>query len=191
VGYIEDIEAMELSDEQKQQLVAAHRAEVDPLKKQNEANSARARKNTVEQEVVALSDAGFDEAPGLLAYFRRVLLSADAEEPGAVLLSDTEMDLSGDQATGATGRESVSVAGALRKFVELLPKTEEGKFKVNLSDMANEADDHGRPDDGDGTEAQQKTEKSRSNLAKLTGKDLTRSSRGKRYGIASVTGGGE
>lgn len=191
MGYIEDIEAMELADEVKQQLITAHRAEVDPLKKQNEANSARARKNTVEQEVVALSDAGFDEAPGLLAYYRRVLLSADAEEPGAVLLSDTEMDLSGDQATGATGRESVSVAGALRKFVELMPKTEEGKLKVNLSDMGDETGDHSRPEDGDKGGSEQKTETSRSNLSKLTGKDLTRKARGKRYGVASVTGGGE
>lgn len=191
MGYIEDIDAMELADEIKQQLITAHRAEVDPLKKLNEANSARARKNTVEQEVVALSDAGFDEAPGLLAYYRRVLLSADAEEPGAVLLSDTEMDLSGDQATGATGRESVSVAGALRKFVELMPRTEEGKLKVNLSDMGDEEGDHGRPADGDKEGSEQKTETSRSNLSKLTGKDLTRKARGNRYGVASVTGGGE
>lgn len=192
MGYIEDINAMELADEVKQQLITAHRAEVDPLKQQNEISSARARKHTVEQEIVALSDAGFDEAPGLLAYYRRVLLSADAEEPGAVLLSDSEMDLSGDQATGATGRESVSVAGALRKFVELMPKTEEGKLKINLSDMAgDETGNHGRPAEGEEGASEQKTEKSRSNLSKLTGKDLTRSARGKRYGVASVTGGGE
>ena len=117
----------------KEKLRQEHASEFDPLKSERDSLAAKDRRTDVETEVKGLSDLGFSEAPGLLKYYRRVLLSADAEEPGAVLMSDTELHLSGDVATGATGREEISVAGALRKFVELLPRNSEGKLE--LSDM--------------------------------------------------------
>lgn len=189
MGFIEDVQAMDLSDDDKQVLIEKHRSEVDPLRQTNESLSARTKKDTVEAEVVALADAGFKDQPGLLKYYRRCLLSPDAEEPGAVLLSDTEMELSGDQATGATGREEVSVATALRTFVKLM-LNDDGKLAVDLSDIATATDDDDRPDAGD-NDPTKRTEEARSNLSNLTGKDLTRKSRSKRYRTATVTGGGE
>lgn len=171
MGFIEDIEKLELSDDDKQKLIASHRGEVDPLRETNQSLAAQNRKDAVEAEVVALSDLGFNEAPGLLKFYRRVLLSGDAEEPGAVLLSDTEMNLSGDEATGATGREEISVAGALREFVKLMPRNQEGK--INLSDQGSAAEDHSRPDKG-ADDPSEKTAKARENLGKITGRSLTR-----------------
>ena len=133
MGILETIDGMDLSDEQKEKLRQEYSADVDPLKTENDSLKAKDRRQSVEDEVKALAAIGFSEAPGLLKYYRRALLSPDSEEPGAVLLSDSEMHLSGDVATGATGREEISVAGALRKFVELLPRNNEGK--LDLSDM--------------------------------------------------------
>jgi hypothetical protein len=133
VGYEEDIQAMDLADDVKQQLIQAHRAEIDPLRDENRSLSAETKKEKVEAEIDALSGMGFEDAPGLLVWVRRVYLSADAEEPGAVLLADNELGLSGDNASGATGREEISVAGAIRKFVELMPKQDDGKLKINLA----------------------------------------------------------
>jgi hypothetical protein len=170
VGILETIDAMELSDEQKEKLRQEYTEAVDPLKTENDSLKAKDRRSSVEEEVKGLATLGFSEAPGLLKFYRRVLLSGDAEEPGAVLLSDSEMHLSGDAATGATGREEISVAGALRKFVELLPRNNEGK--LNLSDM-NLTDDHGRPDDT-GSEEGETTDDHRDNLGKIVGRDLKR-----------------
>lgn len=181
MGILETIDGLELSDEQKEKLRQEYSESVDPLKTENDSLKAKDRRSTVEDEVKALAGLGLSEAPGLLKFYRRVLLSGDAEEPGAVLLSDSEMHLSGDAATGATGREEISVAGALRKFVELLPRNNEGK--LTLSDM-NLTDDHGRPDEG--KEEGETTDDHRENLAKITGRDLKRTR--KRYG-ATVAGG--
>lgn len=192
MGYIEDVQAMNLSDEDKQVLIEAHRKEVDPLKESNKTLNARSKKETVEAEVVALGDAGFEEAPGLLAYFRRCLLSDDAEEPGAVLLSDNDMGLSGDLATGATGRESVSVASALRKFVELMPRTEEGKLRIALSDQGAATDNHGRPGTGGGDERtdEEKATEHAERVGRLAGRPIERTR--KRYQRhATITAGGE
>jgi hypothetical protein len=184
VGILETIDAMELSDEQKEKLKQEYQSDIDPLKTENDSLKAKDRRSSVEEEVKALGGLGFSAAPGLLKFYRRVLLSGDAEEPGAVLLSDSEMHLSGDAATGATGKEEISVAGALRKFVELLPRNNEGKLE--LSDM-NLTDDHGRPEEGTEEEGET-TDDHRKNLATITGRDLTRTR--KRYG-ATVSGGGE
>lgn len=181
MGILETIDAMDLSDEQKDKLRQEYTEAVDPLKTENDSLKAKDRRSSVEEEVKSLASMGLSEAPGLLKFYRRVLLSGDAEEPGAVLLSDSEMHLSGDVATGATGREEISVAGALRKFVELLPRNNEGKLE--LSDMSL-TDDHGRPDEGSTDE--DSTDEHRSNLAKITGRDLKRTR--KRYG-ATVPGG--
>ena len=185
MGILETIDALELSDEQKDKLRQEYGEAVDPLKTENDSLKAKDRRATVEDEVKALASLGLDGAPGLLKFYRRVLLSGDAEEPGAVLLSDSEMHLSGDAATGATGREEISVAGALRKFVELLPRNNEGKLE--LSDM-NLTDDHGRPEVKGKEDGEETTEDHRNNLAKITGRDLKRTR--KRYG-ATVDSGGD
>jgi hypothetical protein len=189
VGYIEDIQAMELSDEIKQQLITAHRAEVDPLRETNQSLTAQSKKERVETEVQALAAMGFSDQPGLLKYVRRVYLSDD-EEPGAVLLSDSEMGLSGDKATGASGREEISVANGIRGFIERLPKNEEGKLM--LSDQAMLLEDHGRPaDGGEGNEEEKEAER-KERTARLAGRPVDRATtRSKRYGTATVTAGGE
>lgn len=192
MGYIEDIEALDLSDDVKQRLIQAHQAEINPLRQVAQKSEREQRKDSVEQEVVALGDMGFEEAPGLLKFYRRALLSDTADEPGAVLLSDHELELSGDHLTGATGKETISVAGALRKFVELMPKNAEGKLAIQLSEMGGTVTGgEGRPANGDEDDPEKKTEGARERLSGLTGRDLSRKARGKRYGIASVTGGGE
>jgi hypothetical protein len=185
VGILETIDALELSDEQKEQLRREYSGEVDPLKTENDSLKARDRRSSVEDEVKTLGGMGFSEAPGLLKFYRRVLLSGDAEEPGAVLLSDNEMNLSGDAATGATGREEISVAGALRKFVELLPRNTEGK--LNLSDQALELEDHGRPEDGGEPDKATKDDEARENLSAITGRNIKRTR--KRYQRGVVSGG--
>lgn len=187
MGILETIDAMELSDEQKEKLRQEYTADVDPLKTENDSLKAKDRRASVEEEVKTLGGLGFSEAPGLLKFYRRVLLSGDAEEPGAVLLSDSEMHLSGDVATGAAGREEISVAGALRKFVELLPRNNEGK--LNLSDQALELEDHGRPEDGGEPDPEAKTNEARENLGRITGRDLKRTRKRYQRGVASGAGG--
>lgn len=190
MGYVEDIQAMDLSDEIKQTLITAHRAEVDPLRVTNQSLAAQSKQTKVEAEVEQLKGIGFAESPGLLKFVRRVYLSDD-EEPGAVLLSDTEMGLSGDSSTGSAGREEISVAGAIRKFIELLPKNTEGKLM--LSDQATLLDDHGRPGTGgDNQTDEEKAAERKARTDRLAGRNIDRSaSRSKRYGTASVAGGGE
>lgn len=175
MGYVEDVQAMELSDDVKAQLISAHESEVNPLRETNQSLSARNRRESVEEEVKALGSLGFSEAPGLLKYVRRILLSGDAEEPGAVLLSDSEMELSGDQATGASGREEISVAGAIRGFIERMPRNDEGK--LNLSDIAVAADNAGRPDKGDDDDPEEKAEAHKQRTQRLTGKTIDRAAR--------------
>jgi hypothetical protein len=188
VGILETIDALELSDEQKEKLRQEYTADVDPLKSENDSLKAKDRRSAVEEEVKALGSLGFDEAPGLLKFYRRVLLSGDAEEPGAVLLSDSEMHLSGDAATGAKGKEEISVAGALRKFVELLPRNNEGQLE--LSDISL-TDDHGRPEDGGEPNDEDKTNEARENLGRITGRDLKRTRKRYQRGVVSGAGGDE
>lgn len=185
MGILEEIDKLELSDEAKDKLRQEYTSELDPLKSERDSLMAKDKRTSVEAEVKGLAELGFSEAPGLLKYYRRVLLSTDAEEPGAVLMSDAEMHLSGDVATGATGREEISVAGALRKFVELLPRNNEGKLE--LSDMML-TDDHGKPEDG-GTEDEETSDDHRKNLEKITGRSITRTRSRYRGGI--VSGGGD
>lgn len=192
MGYEEDIQAMDLADDVKQSLIQAHRAEIDPLRDENRSLSAETKKEKVEGEIEALKGMGFEDAPGLLVWVRRVYLSADAEEPGAVLLADNELGLSGDNASGATGREEISVAGAIRKFVELMPK-EDGKLKINLAAQITGEDDHGKPDKGDDEKTgEERATERRERAARLSGRPIDREAvRAKRYGVASLTGGGE
>jgi hypothetical protein len=191
VGYAEDVQALDLADDVKQRLIQAHEAEVDPLRETNRTLSAQAKQDSVETEIEGLKTMGFEDAPGLLKWVRRVYLSADAEEPGAVLLADNELGLSGDRASGAAGREEISVAGAIRKFVELMPKSDDGKLKIQLADQVTGDDDHGRPKDGEPNEEERASErKARTN--RLAGRAIDRETvRSKRYGRATLTGGGE
>lgn len=192
MGYEEDIQAMDLADDVKQQIIQAHRAEIDPIRNENRSLSAETKKDKVEGEVAALSAMGFEDAPGLLVWVRRVYLSADAEEPGAVLLADNELGLSGDSASGATGREEISVAGAIRKFVELMPKQDDGKLKVNLAAQITGEGDHDKPETGEEKTGEERVSERRERAARLSGRPIDRAAvRAKRYGVASLTGGGE
>lgn len=186
MGFIEDVQARtDIGDDIKTALITSFRGEVDPLK-------AASRKTEVETEITQLSDLGFSDAPGLLAFTRRVFLSDD-KEPGIVLFSDNELGLSGAEATGATGKEEMSAAGVLREFIKRLPRSEEGGLKVMLSDQASSTDDHGHPGNGDGNETdEEKATKRAERSARLSGKKIDRAAvRGRRYGQATITAGGE
>lgn len=139
MGLLEEIDKLELSDEQKAKLKAEHQTEIGSKDDELSTLRRRNRKSEVEAEVTQLSELGFSEAPGLLKYVRRILLSDD-QQPGAVLLSDADLELTGDEATGARSEEEVSVAGAIREFIKLMPRTQEGTIK--LSDLVAD-DNHG------------------------------------------------
>lgn len=194
MGLLDVIDSLELSDEQKEQLRREHESEVGTIQSENQTLKRARKTEAVEAEVKALGDMGFaEEAPGLLAWVRRVYLSDD-EGPGLVLLSDSELNLSGDQATGASGKEEITVANAVRKFIELMPKNQEGKLKVALSDQASLSDDHSRPGNGDEGETNAEDEH-RQSAAGWSGqgevkRDRTRYDRTKRNGRAATTAGG-
>jgi hypothetical protein len=179
MGYVEELDKLELSDDIKAALIKEHRKEIDPLKTTNDSLTAQSRLTKVEGDIEKW---GLSDHPGVAKIVRRALLSPDAEQPGAILLSDAEMGLEGDKATGATGREETSVASVVRSIFEAMPKNSEGK--LNLSDQMLSTDDHSRPEDGDENDPAKKSEKSKSNLSKITGKSTKRS--GKRYGQEGV-----
>lgn len=190
MGFVDDIKAREdLTDEQKTQFIAAFSDEVDPLKTELGTVKARDRRTSVDAEVEALgamfSDDLKDNVIGLQKFYRRVLLSPDAEEPGAVLLSDNELGLSGNEATGHTGREEISAAGVLREFVKLLPR-KEGEA-IGLSDMASISQDHGRPSKGstDDMTPEERAADRAARSSKLSGRTVVRD-RSKRYGGSTV-----
>lgn len=192
MGYVEDIQEMDLADDVKQTLIQAHQKEIDPIRDENRTLSAETRKDKVEQEIGVLSGMGFEDAPGLLAWVRRIYLSSDAEAPGAVLLADNELGLSGVQASGATGREEISVAGAIRKFIELMPK-EDGKLKLQFTEQITGDGDHGRPDDGGEPSDEERETERRARTNRLSGRPINRDEvRSKRYRrSSSISGGGE
>jgi hypothetical protein len=74
-----------------------------------------------------------------------------------VLLSDADLELTGDEAVGARSEEEISVAGAVREFIKLMPRSQEGK--LNLSDIAHVSGDHGRPDSEEEESEQESTDK--------------------------------
>lgn len=161
MGLLEQIEQMDLSDDVKQRLREEHQADLREEQKKRVMLEAQSKKKAVADEVAELADMGFSEAPGLLKFVRRVLLSDDGE-PGIVLLSDADLELSGDEATDASGKEEMSTADTVRKFISLLPKKEiEGKLKVQLSDQALAAEAGEGPDTSTDDEAKrQEREKS-------------------------------
>jgi len=205
VGFLEDIDAMDIPDEAKAKLRAAHLSEVDPLRAERDKHARDNRRDKVEEEVKALGTLFADDegnvipqAVSLLKYTRRVFLSdtdADpSQEPEAVLLADHELGLSGEQATGANAQEGITAAGAVRKFIELLPTQEkDGKLRMLLSDVALSADDHGR-ESGSGAEGDDKDKDSkahRESLSAATGLEIPERKR-TRYngGRPKVTTGG-
>lgn len=191
MGILETIDSLNLSDEDKAKLKREHGEVVDPLTSEVGTLRTSDRREKVKTEILALSEAGFKEAPAALAFVRRVYLSPDAEEPGVVLFADHELDLTGDEATGARSREEMSVAGAFRHFFSLLPKDPDGKLKMALSDQGNVTDDHGRPDSGDPNDADARTAEHKSSLGKAIGTTIGRPSRDKRYGGRYTSGGGD
>lgn len=185
MGLLDTLDSLNLSDEEKEKLRQEFAEEVTPLRTAN-------RRSEVDQDVQKLIDMGFDSAPGALKFYRRVQLSDDGE-PGTVLLSDADMNLSGDDATGATGREGMSSAQILKRFVEMLPKNEEGKLALALSDQGI-AGSTGKPPakgdqiDGSGDEADH-----RAGAEKALGRTITRD-RSKRYrrgGVVIPAAGGD
>lgn len=144
MGLYEEIDRLDLSDELKEKLRQEHQQEIGNKDDELLQLRRRNRKGEVESEIKDLDTLFHSEAPGLLKFVRRVYLSDD-QQPGSVLLSDADLELSGDEATGARSDEEISVAGAIREFIKLMPRTQEGKLK--LSDQAHVTDDHGRPED--------------------------------------------
>jgi len=187
MGYLEDIEALDLADDVKAQLIASHQAEVDPLQTDNQTLKRKTKKASVEAEIATLSDMLGDipEKPGILKYVRRVYLSDD-EEPGTVLLSDAELELSGEEATGASSREELTVAGGIRKFIELMPKNAEGKINLGSQLEGNNDDTLStRPKNGDPENPETKAAEKASRTARLAGKPINRTRA--RYGRAAST----
>lgn len=187
MGLLDTLDTLDLSDEVKAQIRADHEAEVAGSSEENARLRALARKQAVEQEVAELSDAGFKENPGLLKFVRRVLLSDDSE-PGLVLLSDADMELTGDDATGAAQKEEITVAGAVREFIKLLPKDEEGKIALSDQALASNAGDP--PDNGDDDPAK-KTEGAKERLGKITGNTVVRTRKRYSGGRLHVAAGGD
>src|SRR4051812_10443771 len=126
MGFLDKLNELELDDDVKEQLRRQHVSEIE--EKDEELSQAKFsdRKSSVEDEVKELKEIGLAD-PGILAYVRRVLLSDDGEA-GIILLSDAELELSGDEATGSRKKEEKSTADVLRGFIDILPRNNEGKL---------------------------------------------------------------
>jgi hypothetical protein len=174
VGLIDIIDQLDLSDEAKAQIRREHEQEMAQERAERQRLEREQRRSTVETEITALADAGFKEAKGLLAFTRRVFLSDD-QEPGLVLLSDHELSLQGEQASGSTQREEISTADVLRKFISMLPRTDQGA--IALSEQALLTDDAGPPASGEDPSKEEKTAGARERLGNLTGQSVARTRR--------------
>lgn len=188
MGILETIDQMNVSDEEKDRLRREFSEEVDPLRDVARRESARAKESRVEQQIEGLKPL-FGDAPAAYAYARRILLSDD-EEPAGVLLSDADLGLSGDNATGSTGKQEITLSEALTGFIDRLPKNHEGKLNITLSEQGNANEDHDRPDDGNEPNRTERSAEARKGLSKAIGKDIPARTR-KRYrggGLAAVGG---
>jgi hypothetical protein len=185
VGFIDTINALDLSDEVKQQMIREHESEVAPLQDDLTARRARDKKINVETEVTALSDLIGNEQVGALKFYRQVLLSDD-EEPGVVLLSDDDLHLEGDQRVGASGKREISTAAALKEFVGLM-RTSAKNGRVDLSDKVELADvSHDRPDNDDNSTPAARSEQARRGIEKATGQVVPARTRSRYSGGRSV-----
>ena len=182
MGLIDIIDQLDLSDDAKAQIRREHEQEMASEREKSQRLEREQRRTTVEAEITALADAGFKEAKGLLAYTRRVFLSDDLE-PGTVLLSDHDLSLTAEQASGATQREEVSTADVLRKFISMLPRTDKGT--IALSEQVLLTDDTGKPPSGEEPSAEEKTAGAKERLGNITGQSVARTR--KRYSGRSFT----
>lgn len=202
MGILDTIDSLELSDEQKNQLRLEYAKDVDPIKARAQQAERDNKRDKVEEEVSRIGAMFSDEQGNVLPdalsavkFARRVFLSdtgADpSQEPEAVLLADHELGLSGDKASGAHSQEGITAAGALRKFIELLPTEEkDGKVRLMLSDQSLSSDDHSRTGGGGATEDETDKDGHRKSLSAATGLPEPQRTR-KRYsgGRPVATGG--
>jgi hypothetical protein len=175
VGLIDKVRELGLDDDVVKMLEREHDAEVTPLREIARRDSARAKLGDVEKKVENLSNMGFNDAPDALAFYRRVQLSdtQDGNEgPAIVLMSDSDLGLSGDQATGASGRQEMSASEMLDAFIAKFPVSEEGKLKVALSDQALANEDTDRPESGAEKSREEQTEDHRKGLSGAIGRDV-------------------
>jgi hypothetical protein len=186
MGILETIDGMNLSDEEKDKLRQEYAEEQRPLR-------VAGFRNDADEFVAKLSDAGLASAPGVLKRVRRILMSEDAHEPAAILMSDADLQLSGEDATGATSREEVTLADEVKALFSLFPGFAEGKLKIALSEQGGVASGAGtRPDEGDES-PEKRTTAARENIRRVTGTGgeaapMTRK-RYRRGGHAAVAGG--
>lgn len=186
MGILEEIEGMDIPEEQKQKLRDAHAEEMRPQRVAGYRTGA-------DEFVAKLSDAGLKEAPGFLKEVRRVLMSEDAHEPAAILMSDADLNLTGDDATGATTREEVTLAGEVKRLFSLLPGFNDGELKMQFSQQGNIAEAGTAPAHGDGPEGSADVATARQNIRRVTGQDgdapKNTRKRYRRGGHTVVTGG--
>lgn len=175
-GFLDVLDTLELSDEQKEQLRQGHAEEITPLEEAQRVSAAQARKATVEKEIEELGKLGFSDQPGMLAFVRRVYLSDD-QEPGIVLLSDGDLELDKDEATGAKSREEKSTAEVLRHFISLIPRNDDGKIALSDQILASDAIEE-KPEEEEGGDEEKKKIDSRKRAEKLLGRPITRKGRG-------------
>lgn len=188
MGLLDQIDQLEgVSEEKKNEL-------------RNEAIREMSPALTADAEgtLAKLRAIGFSEENGCTAFLkrtRRILMSADAHETGAVLMADSDLGLTGDKATGATTRDEVSLANEVKGLFDLLPTEGSDGQKVlraMLSDQAIAADSDNRPDATAEGDPDKKLESSRSSLNKVTGAEVTGVSRSRyrrRRGAATTAGG--
>jgi hypothetical protein len=204
VGYLEDLDAMDIPQETKDALRAAHLSEVDPLRAREQQLARENKRDKVEEEIKSLGALFADDdgniasnAISLLKFTRRLYLSdTDAdpnEEPGVILLADHELGLSGDEATGAHTQQAITAAGAVREFIKLLPtKEDDGKLKLHLSDVALLADDHSRePGSGAVENSDDEHSQRADHLSSATGLERPKRTRRRYSGGRPVAAGGD
>lgn len=183
MGFLDELETMELSDEVKEQLRREHISEIEEKDTLLSDATFESRKAKVEAEIQGLKEIDLSE-PGLLKYVRRVYLSDDGDV-ATVLLSDADLQLSGDEAVGARSKEEKSSADILRGFIELLPRNQEGKLDLGGMALSDDAGDP--PKENDDPEEEHKER--HQHAEKWLGRSIKRTRT--RYDRSGATGGGE
>lgn len=185
MGFLDTLDGLELSDEVKEQLRQEHSSEIEPRDSELAEAKREARRTSVEQEIEGLGNIGLSD-PGIAKFVRRVFLSDD-EDVGIVLLSDADLQLSGDEAVGARDKQEMSAAGVLREFISLLPKNQEGKLDLGSMALSDDAGDPPEEDDDDPDKSREERKKSTENWM---GHPVTRT-RSRYAGARARAAGGE
>jgi membrane-associated HD superfamily phosphohydrolase len=115
-----NLDQLELSDEARS-AIEQLQAEANELRTQREQDAAELRASKVETRISELKDMGLEAFPGFLKAAREVYLSDDGGT--AILLSEE----------GNTSKTSLTASQIADRFIEALPKNDEGK--VNLSEQ--------------------------------------------------------